>query len=112
MKTSYKIVIIIGLSFIPISFFVPQVFLIFHLDKYETSQKCDTLNGTWDWFSNKCLNMEYGLYDVKNMCVDLGGTRGCDSSCSDKWQWNYWDIVLPTGCTLMCIDACELTEEP
>ena len=112
MKTRYKILILIGLSFIPISFFFPQVFLIFHLDKYETSENCDTLNGTWDWYSNKCVGMEYDYHDVNNLCVDLGGKKSCDSRCSDKWQWNYWNYIFPTACHNMCIDACDFTEEP
>jgi len=112
MKTRYKIIIIICLSFILISMIFPQVFLIFHLDKYETKEICDTLNGTWDWFSNQCFDMEYENHDVMKMCVDYGGHPSCYNKCIEEWKWNYWKIVFPGACHLPCPQACEFIEEP
>lgn len=112
MKTRYKILIIICLSFIPISIVFPQVFLIFHLDKYETNKICDTLNGKWDWYSNKCVDMKYENHDIMKMCIDFGGSKSCDSRCSDSWGWNYWEIVFPRVCHLICSHACEFIQEP
>lgn len=112
MQTRYKIIIIVCLSFILISYVFPQVFLIFHLDKYETNEQCDTLNGTWDWYSDKCVNMEYKHHDIEKLCTDLGAKLSCDTRCSDKWEWNYWTPIYPSGCLLSCLVACDFTKEP
>lgn len=109
MKSRYKIIIIICLSFIPISIFFPQVFLIFHLDKYETNEICDTLNGTWDWFSNKCFDIGYEDHYTSEMCFDSGGNPSCYNKCVERWKWNYWDIVFSVPCHLPCPQACEFT---
>jgi len=58
MKKQYKICIVITvllLNFILIGFFVPGTFLIFHLDKYESNQACEDLDGHWNWFDDVCI---------------------------------------------------------
>lgn len=112
MKTRYKIIIIISLSFIPISLLFPQVFLIFHLDKYETSEKCDTLNGTWDWFSDQCVEIKYKRNDYKKMCVDVGGRESYDERCRDESKWNMWSIIFPRTCFSNFTYTCKFIEEP
>lgn len=110
MKTRYKIIIVIMCAFLPISFVFPQIFLIFHLDKYETNEICDDVfervNGNWDWFGNKCVIENPGLVYDNSMCREVGGIPTCDTRCDDQWQWNPWATILPIGCLDVCISAC------
>lgn len=107
MKTRYKIIIIAICAFLPISYVLPQFFLVFHLDKYETNVTCDALNGNWDWFNDIC-NLQH--VDIENhdlMCRDAGGTPTCENTCGAYDVWNPWSIVLPMGCLEICRAACE-----
>ena len=102
MKTRYKILIITLVSFIVLSFFFPQVFLIFHLDKYETSEKCDSVNGVWDWYDNAC-----DFDGEPNQCENMGGIPACFSTNLSGGEWNLW---YPVG-NFMCRSAC-VFEDP
>lgn len=130
MKTRYKITIVIIIAFIPISVLFPQVFLVFHLDKYETNATCDALNGNWDWihdtcdFSNKCdaLNGNWDLINGKcvfksnesisneQQCEDLGGMPAC-APCGGEVYYNPWNAILPSGCLSICIPVCEFSQD-
>ena len=43
MKARYKILIIVVVALIPTSFFVPEVFLLFYLDQFESNENCDVI---------------------------------------------------------------------
>ena len=106
MKIGYKIVIIITIIvFVPISIIFPQVFLVFHLDKFEISDECNSLQGQWDWYSNTC-NM-YGIYPDGPTCKGLGGRTTCQDLCGDKEFYNPWRLILPEACVDLCSSACE-----
>lgn len=105
MKTRYKITIIALISFIPTSIFFPQVFLIFHLDKFEISDECNSLQGQWDWYSNTC-NISR-IYPDGPTCESLGGRNTCQDICGEKEFYNPWHYVLPRGCMHLCAPACE-----
>ena len=78
MRTGVKttIIVLVCLSSIFISYVFPQVFLIFHLDKYETNDVCDVLDGQWDWYYDLC-NLPQDSTD-KEYCEDMGGdSRVC-----------------------------------
>lgn len=105
MKTRYKIIVITVIVFIPISIFFPQVFLVFHLDKFEISDECNSLQGQWDWYSNTC-NISR-IYPDGPTCESLGGRNTCQDLCGEKEFYNPWHYVLPRGCTSVCVSACE-----
>ena len=105
MKTRYKIPVITVIVFIPISIFFPQVFLVFHLDKFEISDECNSLQGQWDWYSNTC-NISR-IYPDGPTCESLGGRNTCQDGCGEKEFYNPWHYVLPRGCILLCAPACE-----
>jgi len=105
MKTRYKIAIIATITFVPMSVFFPQVFLVFHLDKFEISDECNTLQGQWDWYSNTCNISK--IYPDGPTCESLGGRNTCQDLCSDKELYNPWHYVLPRGCVDLCSSACE-----
>ena len=105
MKTRYKIIIIIIITFIPISIFFPQVFLIFHLDKFEISDECNSLQGQWDWYSNTC-NLST-IYRDGPTCESKGGRNTCQDLCGEKELYNPWISVFPRACRALCANACE-----
>ena len=108
MKTRYKILITVCLSFIPFSFFVPDVFLIFHLDKYETSEKCDTVNGTWNWYYDTC-DLGYEKKHDKQQCEDIGAHTKC-KPCTGELEYDPWPRMLPWECIPRCAIVCEFIE--
>ncbi|MCH9659244.1 hypothetical protein K0U27_11275 [archaeon] len=107
MKTGYKtaIIILACLSSIFISYAFPQVFLIFHLDKYETNDVCDVLDGEWDWYYDLC-NLPQDNTD-KEYCEDIGGIPECARTCWAEIEWNPWK-PLHGGCFSICYPACIL----
>jgi hypothetical protein len=107
MKIRYKIIIITVIVFIPVSIFFPQIFLVFHLDKYETNATCDALNGHWDWINDICELYDSGLNDPNSACLDLGGTFTCAETCDAYGVWTPWQILFQHPCKLSCPYACE-----
>jgi len=109
MKSRYKITIIILLCLgsIFISYVFPQVFLLFHLDKYETNDVCDILDGEWDWYYDIC-NLPQDSTD-KTHCEDIGGVPECARTCLAELEWNPWK-PLHGGCLAICYPACSLDE--
>lgn len=105
MKRKYKILIIVIIAFVPISIFFPQVFLVFHLDKFEVSDECNSLQGQWDWYSNTC-NLSKSFPDGPT-CESEGGRNTCQDGCGEKEFYNPWLFVLPRGCLDICVPACE-----
>jgi len=105
MKTRYKIIIISIIAFVPLSIFFPQVFLVFHLDKFEISDECNSLQGQWDWYSNTC-NLSK-IYPDGPTCESLGGRNTCQDICGEKEFYNPWITVLPRVCVDLCVTACE-----
>lgn len=105
MKTRIKISIIAIIVFVPISIFFPQIFLIFHLDKFEISDECNSLQGQWDWYSNTC-NLSK-IYPDGPTCESVGGRNTCQDLCGKKDFYNPWLPVLPRGCIDLCAPACE-----
>lgn len=106
MKTRYKILIIICLSFIPISFFFPQVFLIFHLDKYETNEQCDKVNGEWDWIYDTCKLDYLDRALGRLQCKDIEALPRCEP-CYPESAYSPWPRMLSFGCLDMCKEVCE-----
>jgi len=106
MKTRYKITVIAIITFIPISIFFPQIFLVFHLDKFEISDQCNTLNGNWDWINDVCNLQHIEIEDHDSMCRDIGGTPTCENTCG-AYSVSPWSSILPLGCLDMCRAACE-----
>ncbi|QLH06493.1 hypothetical protein [Nitrosopumilus ureiphilus] len=111
MKARYKIIILILIIWIPVSLFFPDIFLIFHLDKFETNNKCEKLNGNWDWVNNICELQHNGISDPDLMCIDAGGTPTCATTCGSYNVFNPWSLVLPLGCLDYCKFACEFENE-
>lgn len=108
MEIKYKIIIIIVLSFVPISIIFPDVFLIFHLDKYETSEKCDAVNGTWNWYYDTCdLGYQNNWEEIQ--CKDIGAIDSC-KPCLAELEYYPWPNLLPWGCLDMCKEVCEFVE--
>ena len=101
------IIVIVFIVLIVVSFFVPEVFLIFHFDKYETSKACDALKGEWDWFNDTCkINS-----DKRTMCEDIGGTPSCSSTCSDNQKLSPFASMFEQGCFAMCtFKTCEFID--
>jgi len=107
MKTRYKIIIVIVcLSFIPFSMIFPDVFLIFHLDKYETNEICDSI-GEWNWFSDTC-KIDYNLRD-KIECEDIGAKTICQP-CHESEGYSPWPRIMPYGCLDMCRGVCDFSD--
>ena len=105
MKTRYKIIIIFIIVFVPLSFFFPQIFLIFHLDKFEISDECNSLQGRWDWYSNTCNFPK--IYPDGPTCESTGGRNTCVDLCGEKEIYNPWNTILPKACIGLCSPACE-----
>jgi len=107
VKKRYIVLIIILVSFIPISAIFPQVFLIFHLDKYETSQTCDMIQGKWDWFYNTC-KPKYGIHPItEQQCLDINAILVC-SPCAPETAYSPFPNMRPWGCLDMCKGTCQL----
>jgi len=102
MKTRYKI-IIICLSFILFSMIFPDVFLILHLDKYETNEICDSV-GEWNWFYDTC-KIDYVLRD-KIECEDIGAKTICEP-CHESYGYSPYPRIMPYGCLDMCRGICD-----
>lgn len=111
MKTRYKIIILVLIIWIPVSLFFPDVFLMLHLYKFETNEKCTTLNGNWDWVNDICELQDSGLDDPNLMCIDAGGTPTCATTCGAYDVFNPWVLILPMGCIDLCWYACEFDED-
>lgn len=106
MQTRYKILIIVCIGFISFSIVFPQVFLIFHLDKYEENKQCNLMEAKWDWYSNTCKIRFDGSDNA--MCLDLGGTPSCSNECNMKEGLNPLGIFW-YGCLDKCtVYTCEL----
>lgn len=105
MKTRYKIFIVSVVAFIPVSVIFPQVFLILHLDKFEISNECNSLQGQWNWYSNTCNLLK--TYPDGSTCESVGGRNTCQDQCGQKEFYNPWLVVLPKGCLDLCAPACE-----
>lgn len=107
MKTRYKIFFIVIASLIAISFFVPEVFLLFYIDKFESNENCDAIGGNWDWINDICNLDAVGTEDADNMCMDNGGLPTCKVHCPRPFGiFNPWQL-LGFGCTLPCYPACD-----
>lgn len=107
MKTRTKIILVIIIAFVPTSIFFPQVFLVFHLDEFEISNECNSLNGNWDWINDICNLQQIKTDDHDSMCRDVGGTPTCENTCGAYSVWNPWISILPMGCLDICRAACE-----
>ena len=107
MKIRYKIPIIVLVISIPISFLFPHVFLIFYLDKFEFDERCNTLNGNWDWINDICELNDSKLNDPNSACLDSGGTFTCATTCDAYGIWTPWQILFQHTCKLSCPYACE-----
>lgn len=105
MKTRTKIILIIIIAFVPISIFFPQVFLVFHLDKFEISDECNSLQGQWDWYSNTCDISK--TYPDGSTCESKGGRNTCQDLCGEKEFYNPWISLFPKSCIALCAPACE-----
>lgn len=107
MKTRYKIIIVVTcFSLIPFTMIFPDVFLILHLDKYETNEICDSI-GQWNWFSDTC-KIDYNLRD-KVECEDIGAKTICQP-CHESEGYSPWPRIMPYGCLAMCIGTCDFSE--
>ena len=105
MKTRYKIMIIVIIAFIPMSFFFPQVFLVFHLDKFEISDECNSLQERWDWYDNTCDRI-HNISEEAPTCESLGGRNTCEDICGEDRYYNPWR-GLDWGCIQPCYNSCE-----
>jgi len=105
MKTRYKIIIITIAVFVPLSILFPQIFLIFHLDKFEISDECNSLQGQWDWYDNTCDLPE--TYPDGPTCKSVGGRNTCQDICGQNKFYNPWLAVFPKSCIALCAPACE-----
>ena len=110
MKTRKKLFIILPVIvvLILIILWTPEVFLIFHLDKYETSEACDAIEGKWDWFNDTCKID----FDDEKFCKDIGGTPSCSNRCIDTRGMNPFGSMGQAYCLSLCtFTTCEF-EDP
>lgn len=106
MKTRYKISITAIVSLTIISFFVPEVFLIFYLDKFESNDNCNAIGGNWDWINDIC-ELD-GIENSDQMCMDAGGVPSCKVHCPRPFGiFTPWQLLPIFGCTQPCYPACD-----
>ena len=124
VKTKSFVLILTIISLFIISAFVPQINLIFHLDKFEVNDKCELIGGDWDWYHDICdlegnlaASKQYALqqnititdvdqlFDLKCSQIDMVHT--CADTCLYDEINHPLYMVIPFGCSDMCDFACK-----